>query len=200
MYEELFENNKVVPVVVLKNVEDTLPTLQAMQRGGINVAEITFRTDCAADAIKLGRKELPDMFIGAGTVINGEQCERAIACGAQFIVGPGLSEEVADVCKKHDVPYLPGCVTPTEIMKALSLGYNIIKFFPAGVFGGLKALKALSGSFPSGQVPSYGRRGSFKPQRISRIRQDSRRGRQLDDEGRYRKELPRYHRTFKRFE
>lgn len=148
MYEELFENNKVVPVVVLKKLEETLPTLQAMQRGGVNVAEITFRTDCAADAIKLGRSELPDMFIGAGTVINGEQCERAIACGAQFIVGPGLSEEVAAVCKKHDIPYLPGCVTPTEIMKAISLGYNIIKFFPAGVFGGLKALKALSGPFP----------------------------------------------------
>ncbi|MBO4989735.1 MAG: bifunctional 4-hydroxy-2-oxoglutarate aldolase/2-dehydro-3-deoxy-phosphogluconate aldolase [Clostridia bacterium] len=148
MYEELFENNKVVPVVVIKEVEDTLPTLQAMVRGGVNVAEITFRTACAAEAIKLGREKLPDMCIGAGTVINGEQCERAIAAGAQFIVGPGLSEEVALVCQKHGIPYLPGCVTPTEIMKALSLGYNIIKFFPAGVFGGLKALKALSGPFP----------------------------------------------------
>ena len=148
MYEELFENNKVVPVVVIKEVEDTLPTLQAMVRGGVNVAEITFRTACAAEAIKLGREKLPDMCIGAGTVINGEQCERAIAAGAQFIVGPGLSEEVALVCQKHGIPYLPGCVTPTEIMKAISLGYNIIKFFPAGVFGGLKALKALSGPFP----------------------------------------------------
>lgn len=148
MYEELFENNKVVPVVVIKKVEDTLPTLEAMVRGGVNVAEITFRTACAEEAIKLGREKLPDMCIGAGTVINGEQCERAIAAGAQFIVGPGISEEVALVCQKHGIPYLPGCVTPTEIMKALSLGYNIIKFFPAGVFGGLKALKALSGPFP----------------------------------------------------
>lgn len=148
MYEELFENNKVVPVVVIKEVEDTLPTLEAMVRGGVNVAEITFRTACAAESIKLGREKLPEMCIGAGTVINGEQCERAIAAGAQFIVGPGISEEVALVCQKHGIPYLPGCVTPTEIMKALSLGYNIIKFFPAGVFGGLKALKALSGPFP----------------------------------------------------
>lgn len=148
MYEEMFETNKVVPVVVLKELSDTLPTLSAMCRGGVTVAEITFRTACAAEAIALGRKELPDMTIGAGTVINGEQCERAIAAGAQFIVGPGISEEVAAVCKAHAIPYFPGCVTPTEIMKALSLGYNIIKFFPAGVFGGLKALKALSGPFP----------------------------------------------------
>lgn len=148
MYEEMFETNKVVPVVVLKELSDTLPTLSAMCRGGVTVAEITFRTACAAEAIALGRKELPDMTIGAGTVINGEQCERAIAAGAQFIVGPGISEEVAAVCKAHEIPYFPGCVTPTEIMKALSLGYNIIKFFPAGVFGGLKALKALSGPFP----------------------------------------------------
>lgn len=148
MYEEMFETNKVVPVVVLKELSDTLPTLSAMCRGGVTVAEITFRTACAAEAIALGRKELPDMTIGAGTVINGEQCERAIAAGAQFIVGPGISEEVAAVCKAHEIPYFPGCVPPTEIMKALSLGYNIIKFFPAGVFGGLKALKALSGPFP----------------------------------------------------
>ncbi len=148
MYEELFEKNKVVPVVVIKEIGDTVPTLSAMIAGGVNVAEITFRTACAADAIRLGRETFPDMLIGAGTVINAEQCERAIAAGAQFIVGPGLSASVAAVCKAHDIPYLPGCITPTEIMQALELGYNIIKFFPAGVFGGLKALKALSGPFP----------------------------------------------------
>ncbi len=148
MYEELFVKNRVVPVVVIKNLEDTLPTLEAMCRGGVTVAEITFRTACAADAIALGRKTLPDMTIGAGTVINAEQCERAIAAGAQFIVGPGVSEKVAEVCQKHNIPYFPGCVTPSEIIKAIDLGYDIVKFFPAGVFGGLKAIKALAAPFP----------------------------------------------------
>ncbi|MDO5330447.1 MAG: bifunctional 4-hydroxy-2-oxoglutarate aldolase/2-dehydro-3-deoxy-phosphogluconate aldolase [Bacillota bacterium] len=148
MYEELFAKHKVVPVVVIEKIEDAIPTLKAMLDGGVSVAEVTFRTECAEEAIRRGCKEFPEMDIGAGTVINGEQCERAIKAGAKFIVGPGTSDEVMAVCKKHNIPYLPGCITPTEIMHALANGYDIIKFFPAGNYGGLKTMKALSGPFP----------------------------------------------------
>ena len=139
---------RFIPVVVIKELDDALPTLNALCEGGLPCAEITFRTECAAEAIRLGRVNLPDMCIGAGTVINGEQCARAIEAGAQFIVSPGLSEEAAAVCKDNGIPYFPGCVTPTEIMKAISLGLTDVKFFPAGVYGGLKAIKALSAPFP----------------------------------------------------
>ncbi len=138
---------KVVPVVVINNIEETIPTLQAMCDGNLPVAEITFRTACAEDAIKLGVKTFPDMYIGAGTVINLEQCKKAINAGAKFIVSPGLSEEVALYCKEKGVTYYPGCVTPTEIMKAIDLGIEVVKFFPANVYGGLKAIKALAGPF-----------------------------------------------------
>ena len=88
------------------------------------------------------------MNIGAGTVINAEQCNAALSVGAQFIVSPGLSVDVAKICKEKNIPYYPGCVTPTEIMQALELGITTVKFFPANVYGGLKALKALSAPFP----------------------------------------------------
>lgn len=140
--------DKVIPVVVIKNLEDTEKTLAALREGGVNTAEITFRTACAAEAIKLGVKLFPDMNIGAGTVINGEQCESALNAGAKFIVSPGVSKEVADICKARGVNYFPGCVTPTEMMAAISCGLTVLKFFPANVYGGLKALKALSGPFP----------------------------------------------------
>ena len=146
--EELLKENRVVPVVVIREIGDTLPTLGALMDGGIPVAEITFRTACAAEAIRLGCEKYPDMMIGAGTVINAEQAEAAIAAGAKFIVSPGLSRAVFEVTKKYGVPYLPGCVTPTEIMAALDLGLTTLKFFPAGIYGGLKALKALSAPFP----------------------------------------------------
>ena len=140
--------DKLIPVVVIKDVNETEKTLAALRAGGINCAEITFRTACAAEAISLGVKLFPDMNIGAGTVINGQQCVEALNAGAKFIVSPGLSAEVAEICAANGVDYFPGCVTPTEIMKALDLGITTVKFFPANVYGGLKALKALSGPFP----------------------------------------------------
>lgn len=145
--ETLFEREKVVPVVVLKTLDETLPTLGALKNGGINVAEITFRTACAKDAIRVGCEAFPDMCIGAGTVLNAAQAEDAIAAGAKFIVSPGLSESVAEVCRREDIPYIPGCVTPTEIMAALELGIHVIKFFPANVYGGLSAIRALAAPF-----------------------------------------------------
>ncbi len=140
--------DKVIPVVVIKDVKDTVPTLKALKDGGINCAEITFRTACAAEAISLAVKEFPDMNVGAGTIINLDQAKSALKAGAKFLVSPGLNVEVAKFAKKKGVAYYPGCVTPTEIMCALELGIDVIKFFPANVYGGLKALKALSGPFP----------------------------------------------------
>ena len=140
--------DKIIPVVVIKDVNDTVPTLKALKDGGINCAEITFRTACAAEAIALGVKEFPDMNIGAGTVINSEQAKKAVSAGAKFLVSPGLSADVAEFAKEKGIPYYPGCVTPTEIMQALELGISIIKFFPANVYGGLKAMKALAAPFP----------------------------------------------------
>ena len=139
---------KFIPVVVIKELGETDKILTALQKHGINCAEITFRTACAAEAIAYACKNYPDMEIGAGTVINAAQCEAALAAGATCIVSPGLSVAVAEVCQKAGVPYYPGCVTPTEIMQALDLGITTVKFFPAGVYGGLKALKALSAPFP----------------------------------------------------
>ncbi len=140
--------DKVIPVVVIKDLDETIPTLAKLREGGINCAEITFRTACAADAIKIGVKEFPDMNIGAGTIVNLEQAVKAVDCGAKFLVSPGLSVDVAKFAISKDIAYYPGCVTPTEIMQALELGLNVLKFFPANVYGGLKALKALSGPFP----------------------------------------------------
>ena len=133
---------------MIKNLDDTEKILTALKKDGINCAEITFRTACAKDAIALAVEKFPDMNVGAGTVINGRQCVEALNAGAKFIVSPGLSVEVAEICKANDVPYYPGCVTPTEIMQALDLGITTVKFFPANVYGGLKALKALSAPFP----------------------------------------------------
>ena len=140
--------DKFIPVVVIKELQETDKILTALRHSDINCAEITFRTACAKEAIEYACKNYPDMNIGAGTVINAKQCKDALKAGARFIVSPGLSPAVAKVCKKAGVPYYPGCVTPTEIMAALDLGITVVKFFPANVYGGLKALKALSAPFP----------------------------------------------------
>ena len=139
---------KYVPVVVIKELSETDKILTALKNNGINTAEITFRTACAAEAIAYACKNYPEMNIGAGTVINAKQCNAALKAGAQFIVSPGLSPAVAKICKKKNIPYYPGCVTPTEIMAALELGITTVKFFPANVYGGLKAMKALAAPFP----------------------------------------------------
>ena len=139
---------KCIPVVVIKELSETDKILTALKNNGINCAEITFRTACAKEAIEYACKHYPDMSIGAGTVINAQQCEDALAAGAQFIVSPGLSVAVAKICNERGIPYYPGCVTPTEIMAALELGITTVKFFPANVYGGLKAMKALSAPFP----------------------------------------------------
>ena len=137
----------VVPVVVLEDAKDAVPTAKAMLAGGIDVMEINFRTAAAADSIKAVAQECPDMVVGAGTVINLEQCKLAVECGAKFIVSPGYDEETVAWCCDNGIPVTPGCVTPTEIMMALKHGLKVLKFFPANVYGGLSAIKSLAGPF-----------------------------------------------------
>ena len=140
----------IVPVVVLNRVEDAVPLAGALLRGGIDFMEITFRTECAAECISVISREVPDMTVGAGTVLNVEQAKLAVEKGAKFIVSPGLDEETVKWALGNNIPVVPGAVTPTEIMKAVSLGLKVVKFFPADVYGGIKAIKALSAPF--GQV------------------------------------------------
>ncbi len=137
----------VVPVVVLDDVKDAIPTANAMAAGGVDTMEITFRTACAPECIKAVAENCPDVLVGAGTVINLEQCKLAVQMGAKFIVSPGYSEEVVAWCVENGIPVTPGCVTPTEIMAALAHGLKVIKFFPANVYGGLNAMKNLSAPF-----------------------------------------------------
>ena len=144
---EKIAGSAVVPVVVLDDVKDAVPAAKALLAGGVSVMEITFRTAAAADSIKAVAENCPEMLVGAGTVITLEQCKKAVACGAKFIVSPGFDEEVVRWCLERGVTVTPGCVTPTEIMAAMKLGLKVVKFFPAGVYGGLSAMKALSAPF-----------------------------------------------------
>ena len=148
-FSSLFRNVGVVPVVVLDDAKDTVPTAKALLAGGVNVMEITFRTAAAADSIKAVAESCPKMLVGAGTVVTLDQCKNALGYGAKFIVSPGFDPEVVSWCVERNVPITPGCVTLTEIMAAMKLGLNVVKFFPAGVYGGLKAMKTLSAPFGS---------------------------------------------------
>ncbi len=139
---------KIIPVVVFHGTEEVVPVMDALKEGGLKIAEITFRTECAQEALKMAAEKYPDFWVGAGTVLNETQAREAIGSGAKFIVGPGFSESVCKVCQEQKIPYLPGCVTPTEIMQALACGLSVVKFFPANIYGGLKAIRALSAAFP----------------------------------------------------
>lgn len=145
---EKVKEAKIVPVVVLEQVEDAVLLGQALMDGGLPVAEVTFRTAAAADSIKALCEAFPDMLVGAGTVINVEQCKKAVSCGAKFIVTPGYSEEVTQYCCEHEIPILPGVCTPTELMMVANHNLPVAKFFPAAQYGGLKTIKALSAPFP----------------------------------------------------
>lgn len=140
--------NPIVPVVVLDKVEDAVPTARALLAGGIKSAEITFRTPVAADCIAAIAKEVPEITVGAGTIINKEQAQTAIAAGARFLVSPGISKEVAKAADEAQMPLLPGIANPTDIMAAAKWGLETVKFFPATALGGLGLLKAFAGPFP----------------------------------------------------
>ena len=145
---ERFEKVGIVPVVVLDDAKDAIPTANAMLAGGVDVMEITFRTAAAPEAIRLVAESCPDMLVGAGTIINVEQAKLAVKMGAKFIVSPGFDADVVRYCIENGIAVTPGCVTPTEIMAAVNLGLKVIKFFPANVYGGLNAMKNLSAPFP----------------------------------------------------
>lgn len=144
---ELLEGTGIIPVVVIENASRAVPTAKALLLGGIRTMEITFRTACAADAIRAVAESVPEMLVGAGTVLTVEQAVRAKEAGARFIVSPGYDDHVVAYCVSEGIPVIPGCVTPTEIMRALSRGLTIVKFFPANLYGGLPAIKGLASVF-----------------------------------------------------
>lgn len=142
------EEFKLIPVIKINTPDEARPVAEALAKGGLPIAEVTFRTDAAEEAIKIMHEEYPGIFLGAGTVTNVSQARRAIAAGAQFLVGPGFSAGVAEVALKEMVTYIPGVCTPTEIISALEYGIHVVKFFPAKACGGLDYLKAVSAAFP----------------------------------------------------
>lgn len=144
----IFNASPVVPVMVIKNLEDAVPMAQALLAGGIRVFEITLRTAVALDAIKLISEAFPDAVVGAGTVINTEQYDAVVHAGAKFAISPGATEKLLEHAAKGKIALIPGTATPSDMMKALELGYDHLKFFPAEVNGGAAALKAISAPLP----------------------------------------------------
>lgn len=138
---------KIVPVVALDRAEDALPLGEALVKGGIPCAEVTFRTAAAEEAIRLMSKEFPDMLIGAGTVLKTEQVDRAVAAGAKFIVAPGLNPKTVGYCVERNIPIVPGCANPSDIEAALEFDLEVVKFFPAEALGGLKLIKAMAAPY-----------------------------------------------------
>ena len=145
----VFSASPVVPVMVIERLQDTLPMAKALSAGGINVFEITLRTEAALDAIRLISETMPEAMVGAGTVINEAQYDAAVKAGAKFVICPGMTETLLKYAKTQSVPLIPGCATASEVMLALSQGYNHLKFFPAEANGGIKALKAISAPLAS---------------------------------------------------
>ena len=140
----------LVPVIKITDVKNAIPLAQALAKGGLNCAEITFRTACAKEAIAEITRAMPDMLVGAGTVLTPEQADEAIEAGAKFIVSPGLNPRVVKHCIERNVPILPGCATPSEVEQAIELGLKAVKFFPAEAAGGLNMIKSMSA--PYGQI------------------------------------------------
>ncbi|MFF5225894.1 bifunctional 4-hydroxy-2-oxoglutarate aldolase/2-dehydro-3-deoxy-phosphogluconate aldolase [Dactylosporangium sp. NPDC000521] len=138
--------NRIVPVVVLDDPAAAEPLADALVAGGLPIAEVTFRTAAAAAAIARMAKH-GGVTVGAGTVTTPAQVDAAVAAGATFVVSPGLSAAVVNRCRFHNVPALPGATTATEIMAALELGVDVLKFFPAGTSGGARAVAALAAPF-----------------------------------------------------
>lgn len=137
----------VVPVITIERMSDAVPLAAALQQGGLGCAEITFRTAAAPEAIASITAKLPEVLVGAGTVLTVAQAEQAVAAGARFLVSPGFAPALAEWCRSRNVPLLPGVATPTEVMQALAHGLELLKFFPAEEAGGARMLRALSGPF-----------------------------------------------------
>ena len=146
----------IIPVVVLNDVKDALPLAERLMKGGLPCAEVTFRTDAAEDSIRRIAKEFPDMIVGAGTVLTTEQADRAIGAGSKFVVSPGFNPKVTEYVLKKGVPMTPGVCTPTEIEAAMSLGLDVLKFFPAEPSGGLGMIKAVCAAYVKLQIMPTG--------------------------------------------
>lgn len=146
MNDELFEKIKeygIMPVIAIQSAEDALPMADAMIEGGLSCAEITFRTEAAAEVMTTLKKQRPELILGAGTVLTVENLRRAKDAGAQFGVAPGLNPQVVEEAEKLDLPFIPGVVTPSEVEQALSYDIKVLKFFPAEASGGIGMIKAL---------------------------------------------------------
>lgn len=160
MTETVFKQIKeagIIPVIKLDRVEDAVPLARSLLEGGIPVAEVTFRTEAAAEGIVAIRKEVPQVLVGAGTVLTVQQAQKALSAGAQFVVAPGSNYKVIDTVLAAEVPMIPGVATPTEIEAAMERGLSVLKLFPAEVLGGVAMLKALAGPYPQIQfVPTGG--------------------------------------------
>ena len=137
----------IVPVIAIDDADKAVPLAKALVKGGLPAAEVTFRTAAAEEAIKRIVAEVPEMLVGAGTVLTKEQADRAIAAGVKFIVSPGFNPEITKYVIDKGMLMMPGTATPGEMEQAMSMGLDVVKFFPAGVYGGLSAMKALSGPF-----------------------------------------------------
>ena len=145
--EERFYDYAVVPVVVLNDAVDAIPLADALIKGGLPCAEVTFRTDAAEVSIRRICESFPDMLVGAGTVLTTEQVERAYKAEAKFIVSPGFDPEIIDYCISIGLPVLPGCITPSEIAQAVKRGLKVVKFFPAEQSGGVAMIKAMAAPY-----------------------------------------------------
>ena len=144
---EKLEKNRILPVVVIDDSKHAEPLGKALLEGGLGVAEVTFRTDAAPDAVKILKQTYPQMLLGAGTVLNVEQVKMATDAGADFIVSPGINPKVVDYCVKNHICIIPGTCNPTNIEMALSYGIHVVKFFPAEASGGINYIKAISAPY-----------------------------------------------------
>ncbi|GAA7333085.1 bifunctional 4-hydroxy-2-oxoglutarate aldolase/2-dehydro-3-deoxy-phosphogluconate aldolase [Helicobacter pylori] len=144
---EILQISPIVPVVVIENIKDVVPLAQSLIEGGIHIIEVTLRSNCALEAIELIAKNVPKMRVGAGTILNPTQLEQAQNRGAEFLISPGLTIKLLEYAKKKDMPLIPGVSSSSEVMQALELGYNALKFFPAEYCGGVKLLNAFNGPF-----------------------------------------------------
>ncbi len=146
--KEVMTTSPVMPVMVINQLDQAVPLAKALVEGGLKVLEITLRTPVALDAIRRIKAEVPGAIVGAGTIINTATLQQAIDAGAEFIVSPGVTDELIDAALQSGVPILPGVVTPSEVMKLLAKGITAMKFFPAEAAGGIPMLKSLGGPLP----------------------------------------------------
>ncbi|WRB65278.1 bifunctional 4-hydroxy-2-oxoglutarate aldolase/2-dehydro-3-deoxy-phosphogluconate aldolase [Helicobacter pylori] len=144
---EILQISPIIPVVVIEDIKDAVPLAQSLVEGGIQIIEVTLRSSCALEAIELIAKNVPKMRVGAGTILNPTQLEQAQNRGAEFLISPGLTIKLLEYAKKKDMPLIPGVSSSSEVMQALELGYNALKFFPAEYCGGVKLLNAFNGPF-----------------------------------------------------